>query len=209
MSEEGFFSRWARRKSELRGGRPAGEPQAPAETPAPAAPPPPDSPAATAGGAAAAGTPPPPPAAEAPPPTLADVARLTPESDYSLFVRRGVDEDVRRAALKKLFSDPHYNVMDGLDIYIDDYSKPDPIPPAMLRQLAQSQLLGLFRDEETPAAPGAAPAAVSADDGAAAAVAQSPARAADAAPPEAPAAPAAPDAVAPAAAADPTETPPP
>ena len=31
--------------------------------------------------------------------------------------------------MKKLFSDPHFNVMDGLDTYIDDYGKPDPIPP--------------------------------------------------------------------------------
>ena len=30
--------------------------------------------------------------------------------------------------MKKLFSDPHFNVMDGLDTYIDDYGKPDPIP---------------------------------------------------------------------------------
>jgi hypothetical protein len=37
---------------------------------------------------------------------------------------------VRNAALKKLFTDPHFNVMDGLDVYIDDYGKPDPCRPA-------------------------------------------------------------------------------
>ena len=37
--------------------------------------------------------------------------------------------------------------MDGLDTYIDDYSKPDPMPAAMLRQMAQSKFLGLFDDE--------------------------------------------------------------
>ena len=47
--------------------------------------------------------------------------------------RRG---DVKRAALRKLFTDPHFNVMDGLDIYIDDYSKPDPMPEGMLDKLA-------------------------------------------------------------------------
>ena len=46
--------------------------------------------------------------------------------------------------MKKLFSDPHFNVMDGLDTYIDDYGKPDPIPPEMLRRMTQSALLGLF-----------------------------------------------------------------
>ena len=71
-----------------------------------------------------------PAAAEAAPqlPTLADVAALTRESDYSRFMATGVDGSVRNAALKKLFSDPHFNIMDGLDTYIDDYNKPDPLP---------------------------------------------------------------------------------
>jgi Protein of unknown function (DUF3306) len=43
-----------------------------------------------------------------------------------------VDEGTRRAALRKLFADPHFNQMDGLDTYIDDYSQPDPIPAAVL-----------------------------------------------------------------------------
>jgi hypothetical protein len=38
--------------------------------------------------------------------------------------------------------------MDGLDTYIDDYSKEDPIPPAMLRALNQARTLGLFEKEE-------------------------------------------------------------
>ena len=40
--------------------------------------------------------------------------------------------------MKKLFSDPHFNVMDGLDTYIDDYGKPDPIPLSMLRRMNQA-----------------------------------------------------------------------
>lgn len=87
-----------------------------------------------------------------PPATLDDVARLTPDSDYARFVARDVDPGVRNAAMKKLFSDPQFNVMDGLDVYIDDYGKPDPLPPGMLRRLAQSRYLGLFDDEETQAA---------------------------------------------------------
>jgi hypothetical protein len=72
-------------------------------------------------------------------PTLADVARLTAESDYSKFVAPGVDRTVRRMALKKLFSDPHFNIMDGLDIYIDDYTKADPVSEAMLASLKHAQ----------------------------------------------------------------------
>jgi hypothetical protein len=59
-----------------------------------------------------------------------------------------VDPAVQQAAMKKMFSDPHFNVMDGLDIYIDDYSKPDPIPLEMLKKLNQSELLGLFKSSE-------------------------------------------------------------
>ena len=96
-----------------------------------------------------------------PPPTLADVAALTTDSDYTRFVAQGVTPEVKNAALKKLFTDPHFNVMDGLDTYIDDYSKPDPLPAGMLRQMVQSKLLGLFDDEEEnppmPALPAAAP----------------------------------------------------
>jgi len=57
--------------------------------------------------------------------------------------------------LKKLFADPHFNVMDGLDTYIDDYSQPDPIPPEMLRELRHTAGLRLFEplEEEDAAAP--------------------------------------------------------
>ena len=58
--------------------------------------------------------------------------------------------------MKKLFADPHFNVMDGLDIYIDDYSKPDPIPEAMLRKLASAKFLGLFDEEEEAGGRGSA-----------------------------------------------------
>src|SRR5690606_6257185 len=64
-----------------------------------------------------------------------DVASLTPDSDFSRFVKKDVDEAVKRSALKKLFTNPHFNVMDGLDIYIDDYNKFTPMTPALLASL--------------------------------------------------------------------------
>jgi hypothetical protein len=85
-------------------------------------------------------------AEESPPVTLEDVEkidRLAP--DFSAFMKPGVDPEVQRAALKKMFTDPHFNVMDGLDIYIDDYSKPDPLPPGMLERMVQSDMLKLFQ----------------------------------------------------------------
>lgn len=86
--------------------------------------------------------------AEVSAPTFEDVQALTAESDFSRFAARGVAPDVKNAAMKKLFADPRYNVMDGLDVYIDDYSKPDPIPRTLLRQLASGKFLGLFDQEE-------------------------------------------------------------
>jgi uncharacterized protein DUF3306 len=177
MSEtaEGFLGRWSRRKA----GRVE---ESPAPTPAPT---PPSggfgagvieagsSPVVEAIGERATV-----PKAEAVElPTLADVAALTHSSDYSRFVLPGVEADVRNAAMRKLFSDPRFNVMDGLDTYIDDYGKPDPIPLAMLRRMNQSSALGLFADDEPleVAAPaGATVAAAGADGSEPAEVAQSP-----------------------------------
>jgi hypothetical protein len=78
-------------------------------------------------------------AADQPPPDLPPVDELTIDSDFSGFFHPRVEEDVRRSALRKLFSDPHFNVMDGLDTYIDDYSKTEPIPAAMLASMKQAQ----------------------------------------------------------------------
>lgn len=159
MSDDAFLSRWSRRKQQARqGAAPARESdRAEATPPLPrmvdggAADTGPGShsrvePARTASGPAGEAKPlAAPPAA---PPTLDDVAKLTPGSDYSRFVARDVAAGVRNAALKKLFSHPQFNVMDGLDTYIDDYGKPDPLPASMLRRMVQSQALGLFRDEK-------------------------------------------------------------
>ena len=81
-------------------------------------------------------------------PTLADVEQLTPQSDFSSFMTQGVSPDVRNAAMKKLFTDPHYNVMDGLDIYIGDYNTPDPLPAGMLAKMVGAQFLGLVKAPE-------------------------------------------------------------
>jgi len=133
--EDGFLSRWSRRKVQVQSGAVAPEVLAP-EVPVVAVP-------------TAAEAPPAEPVEPAePPPTLADVEQLTHESDYSRFVAGGVDRDVKNAALKKLFTDPHFNVMDGLDTYIDDYGKPDPLPADWLRKMTQTRLLGLFTDDE-------------------------------------------------------------
>jgi hypothetical protein len=155
--DAGFLSRWSQRKARVREGQPVAEAAAllPVDeaaadmavvATAPAAP--------AAVGASDAPVTPPDVAGtlEAAPLTLDDVALLTHESDYSRFVASGVDGGVRNAALHKLFSDPRFNIMDGLDTYIDDYSQPDPLPPGMLQRMFQSEALGLFKNEASPQA---------------------------------------------------------
>jgi hypothetical protein len=159
MPDEGFMARWSRRKAQAKQGMPAqvappkpvpdGQPQSLDASPLAAAE---DARAQPRGNA---------PASPRPPlPTLDDVAHLTPESDFHRFVAPTVDPAVKNAALKKLFADPHFNVMDGLDVYIDDYTQPSPIPAAVLRELVQARGLGLFdpgaaQDQASP--DGAAP----------------------------------------------------
>ena len=122
--DEPFLSRWSRRKlkaKEETAAAPLPEPQdaLPAAAPVPAA--------------------------------LGEAPEAVPGegTEYQQFFNPRVDEKLRRTALRKLFSEPQFNVMDGLDTYIDDYSIPDPIPDAMLRQLHQAKGLFLFDDEKT------------------------------------------------------------
>ena len=71
-------------------------------------------------------------------PSLPPVESLTIDSDFTAFLQPKVDESVKRQALKRLFADPRFNVMDGLDVYIDDYTKSEPIPPDVLERLMQT-----------------------------------------------------------------------
>lgn len=79
------------------------------------------------------------PAAAAEAPVLPALDSLSFESDFTAFMHAKVDEGVKRAALKKLFSDPRFNVMDGLDTYIDDYTKNEGISEEMLQTLKHSR----------------------------------------------------------------------
>lgn len=179
---EGFFDRWSRRKQQAR------EELAPVPDPA-LLPPLPgegggggDAPAPLVEAASPHPGLPPEGAGETPAgPSLADTTELTIDSDFKPFLAKGVAPEVKNAAFKKLFADPHFNVMDRMDIYIDDYSIPSPLPESVLRQMASAKFLNLFEEEpEAPDAPQAQDEAASPmpgvtphDDAAAPAVAQS------------------------------------
>jgi hypothetical protein len=131
MSGDGdFLRRWSRRKVEARSGK---QVEVQGEAASPAAPAPP------------AELP-----AQAPPP-LPPVESLTYESDFTPFMKPEVDPGLRRQALKTLLRDPRFNVMDGLDVYIDDYAKPDPLPEEWLSQLNQMKRLGHYLEPEPDA----------------------------------------------------------
>jgi len=70
---------------------------------------------------------------------LPPVETLTFESDFAAFLHPAVDDGLRCAALRKLLRDPRFNVMDGLDVYIDDYSQPSPMSPALARALVEAR----------------------------------------------------------------------
>jgi Protein of unknown function (DUF3306) len=153
----GFLSRWSQRKQALREGKPLEEPQ-PAAKPIQSENL--ESNKALAGISSAQGAtnsivaeqPVKEPEALPPAPTMSDVHDLTPQSDFKPFMRGDVAPEVKNAAMKQLFKDPHFNVMDMMDIYVDDYSKPDPLPPEMLRQMAVTKFLGFWEEEEKEAA---------------------------------------------------------
>lgn len=130
-SDENFLSRWSRRKIAART-----SPETAAGQPDPGAPASKDAAPVVAAAAPAAGE----AGGERAP--LPPVESLTPESDFSPFMEKEVDGQLRSKALKTLFSDPHFNVMDMLDVYVDDYSKPDPIPESWLAGMEQMKWLG-------------------------------------------------------------------
>jgi hypothetical protein len=83
---------------------------------------------------------------ESPAPALPPVDKLTPESDFSGFMNPKVEDALRRVALKKLFSDPHFNLPDPFEAYSGDWTGGEPIPEEMLATLNQAQRL-LFSEK--------------------------------------------------------------
>ena len=89
------------------------------------------------------------PVESAVPPQLPPVEDLSFASDFKDFMRPEVDRETRSAALKKLFMSPHYRATDGLDVYVGDYSSPEPLPAAMLAGLVHAR--GLLADDKPDA----------------------------------------------------------
>jgi hypothetical protein len=72
---------------------------------------------------------------------LPSIEDLNPESDFTPFMNPKVDGETRRAALKKLFTDAHYNIPDPFEAYSEDYTVSETIPLEMLKTLNHAQKL--------------------------------------------------------------------
>jgi hypothetical protein len=84
---------------------------------------------------------------DSPAPVLPPVDKLTPESDFTGFMHPKVEDALRRVALKKLFSDPHFNVPDPFEAYSGDWTGGEPISEELLAKLNQARTL-LFDKED-------------------------------------------------------------
>lgn len=84
------------------------------------------------------------------PPALPPVEKLTSDSDFTGFMQPKVEDALRRAALKKLFRDPHFNIPDPFEAYSGDWTGGEPIPPEMLATLNQAKTLLFDKQHEEP-----------------------------------------------------------
>ena len=67
---------------------------------------------------------------------LPPISAISLAEDFTPFMQSTVPQALKRQALKALFKEPHFNVMDGLDIYIDDYTVFEPISPEVMATLS-------------------------------------------------------------------------
>jgi hypothetical protein len=79
------------------------------------------------------------PADARPMPELPPVDTLSFDSDFRGFMDNRVDDVVRRIALKKLFSDPRFNITDGLDDYAENYAALEDLSAAMVEKLQHAR----------------------------------------------------------------------
>lgn len=85
---------------------------------------------------------------------LPDIASLNAESDFSVFLREGVSEEIRRKALRVLWrSDPVLANLDGLNDYDEDFRASNVLVEAV--RTAYKAGKGYLRnDDEQPAPEG-------------------------------------------------------
>ena len=113
--EGGFLGRWSRRKHAAAAGTPLPE-------------------------ATTVQAPPPDPGVvTVPEEPLPDPALLTISDDFTPFLKARVAPELKKAAMKRLFSDPGFNEIDGLDVYLDDFNLIPDLPATDLAMLRHAK----------------------------------------------------------------------
>lgn len=107
--EDPFLARWSRRKHAASRAQPASEDNAAVDSPTEQT----EDDAASGAVEEASAT-----EADLPPPES-----LPPDSDFSAYLTGRVSSGLRRAAMRRLFSLPEFNIRDGLDDYDEDYTQ--------------------------------------------------------------------------------------
>lgn len=79
-------------------------------------------------------------------PQLPPADQLTAESDFTGFMHPKVEDALRRVALKKLFTDPHFNTPDPFEPFSGDWTVAEPISDELMKTLNQART-HLFGDE--------------------------------------------------------------
>ncbi len=121
--EDSFLARWSRRKHEAEQGTPVEETE-PAATPVDQEALAHDTDTGTPEEAATTAAPDTESAnADATDADLPHPDTLDQNSDFSAYLTRRVSSAFRRAAMRRMFSSPAFNVRDGLDDYDDDYTQ--------------------------------------------------------------------------------------
>lgn len=85
------------------------------------------------------------------PPADGVTESAAPLEDLSALFRPDVSRDARQQALRGLFMTAHYREMDGLDVYVGDYSKPELLTAEVLEKIDHARAL-LNRDAPEPEA---------------------------------------------------------
>ena len=81
---------------------------------------------------------------------------LSKDSDYSGFLSPGVSEDLRRAALRRLWRVADTPFIDDLDVYAGDYTQFEPLGGLITREMKHRLDLEMRRQAEADAAAEAA-----------------------------------------------------
>jgi len=101
------------------------------------------------------------PAADEPEKVLTDadmppIETLDGDSDYSPFLSPGVSDDLRQQAMRKLFTQPDFNIADGLNDYDEDYTHFTGLGKVITHEMKR-MLQRELEAEGTPAESAAAP----------------------------------------------------